>query len=324
MAERWDMIIIGAGSAGMAAAIYAARFNLKVLMMGEEVGGLLNESHCVENYPGYKSISGLDLMMKFKEHADNLDVPHKNGRVTKVDVHNMDEEKKRYFTVVTGKGEKEETHEARTLLFATGARHKKLGAKGEKELSGKGVSYCATCDAAFFKNVPVCIIGGGDSAAIAGNLLKEFASKVYVIVRKDHMRAEPLNLKRLEDSDKVEILYETEVEEVLGENEVEKVKLTREHDGSNELEVNGMFVEIGQIINSELAQELGVETNDRGEIVINDRSQTSLPAVYAAGDVGNREYKQALTGASEGAVAAFSAYALLQKIDEGEDVEVSY
>ena len=323
--DVWDTIVVGVGSAGMAAAIYAARFNLKVLVIGKEVGGLLNDSHNVENYPGYKSISGLDLMMKFKEHMDNLDVPFKDEWVEQAETCNPENPKERCFKLTTkdGNGEQHE-YKCRTLIITTGARHKKLNAKGEEDLSGKGVSYCATCDAAFFKDVPVAIVGGGDSAAIAGNLLREFASKVYVLVRSDEMRAEPINKKRLEDSDKVEILYETEVEEILGENEVEGVKLTKEYNGSDTLELQGVFIEIGQIMNSDIGKQLGCELTDRGEIIINDKSETNVQGVFAAGDVGNREYKQALTGAAEGAVAAFGCYALIQKVHEEKDVNVGY
>ena len=312
--ERWDTIIIGAGSAGMAAAIYAARFNLRTLIIGQEVGGLLNESHNVENYPGFKSIPGLDLMMQFKEHVDNLHVPTVNEWVQSV------ERKGKHFVVNTDAN----AYEGRTIIFATGAKHRHLGAKGEDAFAGKGVSYCATCDAAFFRNVPVCVVGGGDAAALAANLLKGFASKVYVIVRKDHMRAEPINKRRLEESEKVEIVYGAEVLEVLGESEVTGVRLNKEVGGSDILPVQGMFVEIGQIIQSELAERLGVQLNAKKEIIINGASETNIPGVYAAGDVGDRAYKQALTGAAEGAVAAFSAYALLQKLDGGEDVDVSY
>jgi len=325
MDEQWDTIVIGVGSAGMAAAIYAARFNLKVLVIGQEVGGLLNESHNVENYPGYKSIPGLDLMMKFKEHMDNLNVPVKNEWVKKIEKHCYDDQKKCTYEVITDLGEgKTASYHGRTIIFTTGTKHRKLNAKNEEALSGKGVSYCATCDAAFYKGVPVAIVGGGDSAALAGQLVSEFASKVYIIVRKDKMRAEPINIMRLEKAKNVEIVYNTEVLEVLGENQVTGVKLSKPYEGSDTLPLEGVFIEIGQLVQSDLAQEIGVTVNDKNEIIINEKSETNLRGVYAAGDVGNREYKQALTGASEGAVAAFSAYALLKKIHDDEIVDVTY
>ena len=205
-----------------------------------------------------------------------------------------------------------------------GTKHRKLGAKGEERLAGKGVSYCSTCDAAFFKDVPVAIVGGGDSAAQAGALLVQFAAHVYVIVRKDRMRAEPINIKRLEQNPKVTILYGTEVAEVLGESAVTGLRLTKQFDGKDILPVQGVFVEVGHDIQNEIAKQIGVAVNERGEIVIDGESKTNVPGVYAAGDVGNRRYKQALTGAAEGAIAAFSAYERLQRTDSGESVEIGY
>ena len=323
--EKWDTIIIGAGSAGMAAAIYAARFNMKVLMIGKVVGGLLNESHNVENYPGYKSIPGLDLMMNFKEHVDNLNIPLKEEWVVDATAHNLDNPKETYFEITTvDENEDKHIYYGRTVILTMGTKHKRLGAKGEDALSGKGVSYCATCDAAFYKKIPVAIVGGGDSAAQAADLVAEFASHVYLIVRKDQMRAEPINKKRIEENPKITILYNTEVSEVIGEKEVESLRLTKPFNGSDILPLQGMFVEIGHDVQSEMAVKLGVKVNDHKEIIIDGDSATNVRGVWAAGDVGNRRYKQALTGASEGAIAAFGAYALLKKIDSGEHVEISY
>ncbi|MBR9700479.1 FAD-dependent oxidoreductase [Candidatus Woesearchaeota archaeon] len=322
---KYDTIIIGAGSAGMSAAIYAARFNLSVLMLGQEVGGLLNESHCVENYPGFNKIPGIDLMMKFKEHVDSLKIETKNDWVSKIEACDSSNPKQRCFKVTAKDFSGNEIeYQGRTIVLATGAKHRHLGAPGEDNLSGKGVSYCATCDAAFYKDVPVAIVGGGDSAAIAGALVSEFASKVYVIVRTKEMRAEPINRVRLEKNQKVEILYETEAAEMLGEEKVSGVKLSKPFEGKDTLDVKGVFIEIGQLPQSELAEGLGVKLNDRKEIIINDKSETSIEGVYAAGDIGNREYKQALTGAAEGAIAAFGVYALLQKVDEEKDVNIGY
>jgi thioredoxin reductase (NADPH) len=196
-----------------------------------------------------------------------------------------------------------------------GTKHKHLGAIGEDRLSGKGVSYCATCDAAFYRNIPVAIVGGGDSAAQAADLVAEFASHVYLVVRKE-MRAEPINRQRVEQNPKITILNNTEVVEVLGEKEVDAIKLTNPFNGSDILPVKGMFVEIGHDVQSEIGVKLGVNVNAHKEIIIDGDSATNIRGVWAAGDVGNRRYKQALTGAAEGAIAAFGAYALLKKIDE--------
>lgn len=317
----YDVIIVGAGSAGMAAGIYSVRFGLKTLVLGKVVGGLLNESHNVENYPGYASIPGLDLMMKFKEHCDHLNVPIKEEWVTAAQSLPSDGKHGTLYRI-TAEDETGVKHEytGRTLILAMGTKHRKLGAKNEEKLSGRGVSYCATCDAAFYKNVPVAIIGGGDSAAQAGDLVAQFASHVFMLVRKDKMRAEPINVQRLEQNPKVTIIYNTNALEALGDKMLTGIKLSTPYNGSDVLPVEGMFIEIGHDVQSELAAQLGVELNDHGEIKIDAQSQTNLPGVYAAGDVADRPYKQAITGVAEGVIAAFGAYSLVKKRVSGKDL----
>ena len=310
--EQYDVLIIGAGSAGMSAGIYAQRFGLKTLIVGKVVGGLLNDSHRVENYPGFAAIPGFDLMMEFKKHVDSLEIPVHEEWV--VSAKKQDDE---LFYVKTDKAE----YLSKTLIITTGTKHRHLGLAHEEELAGKGVSYCATCDAAFTKGQDVIIVGGGDSAAQAGELVAQHANKVYVAVRKNKMRAEPINIKRLEDNSKVDILYETEVTELLYDNSgLTGVKLT---DGS-ELKVQTLFVEIGADVQSELAIQLGAAVNERKEIIIDEDSKTNIEALYAAGDCGNKKFKQAITGASEGVVAAFSAYEYIKMKEDGEKVEISY
>lgn len=315
--DIYDVIIVGAGSAGMAAGIYSVRFGLKTIVLGKVVGGLLNESHNVENYPGYASIPGLDLMMKFKEHCDHIGVPIKEEWVTSAQSLPGDDSTGTLYRIIAedDSGAKRE-YTGRTIIFAMGTKHRKLGAKNEEKLSGRGVSYCATCDAAFYKNVPVAIVGGGDSAAQAGDLVAQFASHVYMLVRKDQMRAEPINIKRLEQNPKVTIIYNTEALEAIGDKALTGIKLSTLYNGSDILPVEGMFVEIGHDIQSELAAQLGVALNDHKEIKIDSESRTNLPGVYAAGDVADRPYKQAITGVAEGVVAAFGAYSLVKRIGE--------
>jgi thioredoxin reductase (NADPH) len=323
--NTYDTIIIGAGSAGMSAAIYAARFNISVLVIGKVVGGLLNESHNVENYPGFASIPGLDLMMKFKEHCDHLKVPFKDELVTDITVNDYNDPKKtRYILTTEDENSEKHSYIARTVILTMGTKHKKLGALNEESLSGRGVSYCATCDAAFYKGVPVAIVGGGDSAAQGAELVGQFASKVYIIVRKDKMRAEPINIKRLEQNPNIEFLYNTQVLEVLGDKAVTGIKLSAPYKDSDILPLEGVFVEIGHDIQSALAEKIGVKLNDHKEIIIDGESKTNIRGVYAAGDVADRKYKQAITGAAEGVVAAFSAYSLLKTIDVGEAADIGY
>ncbi len=321
---EYDTIIIGAGSAGMSAAIYMKRFNMNVLIIGKVVGGLLNESHNVENYPGFASIPGLDLMMKFKEHCDHLAIPFKEEWVNDAKVHDYDNPQKTKYELTTEDDDgNKHTYFAKTVILTMGTKHKKLGAKNEEALSGRGVSYCATCDAAFYKNLPVAIVGGGDSAAQAGELVAQHASKVYMIVRGDKMKAEPINIKRLENNPKVEMIYSTQVLEAIGEKAVTGIRLSTKYHDSDILPVEGLFVEIGHDIQSELAVKLGVKVNDHKEIVIDSDSKTNIRGVYAAGDVANRKYKQAITGAAEGVVAAFSAYTHIKGLS-GEGVDISY
>lgn len=306
----YDVLIVGAGSAGMAAGIYAARFGMKPVIVGRETGGLLNESHKVENYPGFVAIPGFDLMMKFKEHVESLDVPIKNDWVESI-TKNDDGT----FTLKTDK----EDLQGKTVIISTGTKHRKLGLAREDELAGKGVSYCATCDAAFNKDLDVAVVGGGDSAALAAGLVAQFANKVYVLVRGDKMKAEPINRKRLEDNPKIEILYNTSPTELIGD-QLELVKLNNGAD----LKVQSLFVEIGADVQSELAVSLGVSVNERKEIVIDQESKTNVEAVYAAGDCCNRAYKQAITGVAEGVIAAFSAYDYIKRKESDEGANIGY
>jgi thioredoxin reductase (NADPH) len=198
-------------------------------------------------------------------------------------------------------------------LFATGTKHRKLGVPGEAELENRGVSYCALCDGAFFKEKIVSIVGGGDSAVKEALFLSEHASKVYIIVRKDYLRAEPINAARLEKNDKIEVLYKTEIEEIKGTDKVEALKFKDGTGGDmagKEIEMQGVFMAIGHDAQTALAEELGVELNDKKEIKINRRTETNMKGVFAAGDCCDTEFKQAITGSAEGVTASYYAYHL--------------
>jgi len=311
----YDVVVIGSGSAGMSAAIYAARFGLSTLILGKVVGGLLNDSHKVENYPGFVAIPGYDLMMKFKEHVDSLSIPVKEEWVERV-VRNPDGT----FTAKTPEG----SYTGRTIIFTMGTKHKHLGVEREQELTGKGISYCATCDGAFFKKQNVVVVGGGDSAALAGQLLSQHATHVYVLVRKDSMKAEPINVKRLQDAKNITIIYNAEVKELLGAKGLEGIRMTTTHEGSDTLKVTGLFVEIGHTIQSDLAQQAGVKVDEHKQIIIDQNSATNVPGAFAAGDVCNRRFKQAITGAAEGVIAAFGAFEHIKRVRDGVDVEVGW
>ncbi|MFH1391270.1 MAG: FAD-dependent oxidoreductase [Candidatus Diapherotrites archaeon] len=292
--EKYDFIIVGAGSAGLPAAVYAARFKLKTLVIGAVVGGTIINTHVVENWPGIIEVSGWDLMEKLKEHVKANDVEIVNDKVIDVKKENN------FFIVKTN----EKEFKAKTILIATGTERKKLNVKGEKEFTNKGVSYCAVCDGALFKDKIVSVIGGSDSAAKEALFLSEHAKKVYIIYRGTKIKAEPINAERVEKNSKIEILYEKNISEIFGEQLVTGIKFKE----GGELKLSAVFVEVGAIPNSELAEKLGVKLTDKKEIIIDAESKTNVPGVFAAGDVGNKHFKQAITGASEGVIAAFSAY----------------
>jgi len=296
----YDFIIIGGGASGLSSAMYASRLGLKTLALAEMPGGLITTTHLVENWPGTKQISGPDLGMAFYEHALVSGTEIKNEVAKKV------EKKNEIFKITTGSNE----YEGKSILFATGTEHRHLGAKGEKEFENKGVSYCALCDGGFFKNKIVAVVGGGDSAAKEAIFLSEHASKVYLIVRRDILRAEPINADKISKTSKIEILYKTEIDEIIGTNKVEKIRFKKGEGKYSEQEIpmDGVFMAIGHIAHTDLAKDLGVELNDKGEIKINRKAETNIPGVFAAGDCADTEFKQAITGSAEGVTAAYYAF----------------
>jgi len=307
----YDFIVIGSGASGLSAAMYAARLNLKTLVVGEQPGGLITTTHVVENWPGTLSVSGPDLGMNLFEHAQKSGAEFKNEKV--VEVTKKGETASGYpeaYIVRTASGE----YEGRTVLFATGTKHRGLDAPGVKEFENKGVSYCALCDGGFYKGKIVSVVGGGDSAAKEALFLAEHASKVYIIVRKDVLKAEPRNQKLIDGSAKIEILFNTEITEILPDESGSKVGSLKFQDG-REIPMDGVFLAIGHIAQTEVAEKLGVELNEKGEIKINRHSETNLPGVFSAGDCADTEFKQAITGSAEGVTAAYYAFKYIASLD---------
>lgn len=298
-----DVAIVGGGPAGYSAAIYAARFRLTLRLFAETPGGLIITTHLVENWPGIPMISGWDLMQRFQEHLDSMQIPVEIERVLEVS-----RDEKGLFHLKTDSGTEVV---ARTLILGTGSEHRKLNAPGEKDLANKGVSYCATCDAALFKEKVVAIVGGSDSAAKEALLLSEYASKVYILYRGEKIRPEPINGERVMQNPKIEVVTKVNVQEIRGTDRVESVLL----DNGQEIALQGVFIAIGQLPQNELAKTLGVELESNGEIIIDRLARTNVPGVFAAGDVANNPFKQAVTGASEGVAAAFSAYEYVRKAE---------
>lgn len=297
--EEFDLIIVGGGCTGYPAAVYASRFNLKTLVIARELGGLITTTHLVENYPGFISLSGQELADKLKAHVEANNVPIENDIVTEI------KKEGDYFIVKTDILEKE--YKTKTVILATGTKHKHLDAPGENEFNGRGVSYCATCDSPLFKNKVVGIVGGSDSAAKEAMVLSQNCSKVYMFVR-SHIKAEPINADRIRKISNIEIIEGIQIKEILGSKSVEKVKLSREHNGALEIELQGLFIAVGMLPQNELAKQLGVKLNQGGEIIIDRLSRTNVPGIFSGGDVTDMPWKQGVLGSAEGSTAAYSAF----------------
>ncbi|RMF07334.1 thioredoxin reductase [Candidatus Woesearchaeota archaeon] len=297
--KTYDLIIIGGGVVGGAALMYAGRLGMKVLMIGETLGGTIILTDTVENYPGFKKLTGKELADRILEHAKEYPVEIEEDRVKSVR-----KLESGCFEVKTF----QKTFKAKSILFATGTKHRKLNVPGSEEFENRGVHYCALCDGYFYKDKVVAVVGGGDSAAKEALILAEHASKVYIIARGDHLKAEPINRKRVEENPKIEVILKTNVTEIFGDKTVTGVKLDNPYNGKDILELSAVFVEIGQIPQTELAKELGVELNAKGEIIIDRDSKTNMEGVFAAGDCVNSSFKQAIVGVGEAVVAVYSAY----------------
>lgn len=298
----YDIIIIGSGFAGYSAAIYSARYNLKTLVVGKVPGGAIVVASEVENYPGFKKISGLELMNKFEEQAKGS-----GAEIVVDEVLGIIKQDKSFKVETRGKKE----FEAKTIILASGTDRRKLDVPGAGDYEGKGVHYCAICDSVFYKDKVVAVVGGSNSAAHSALLLSRFAKQVYFIYRREKLRSEPVLVDEVEKTKNIEIIYKTNVVEVKGSKFVEKAMLDNEYKGSKELELDGIFVEVGSVPSSAIAKELGVKLTDSGEIIVNESCETNVKGIFGAGDVTNIVVKQGIVAASQGAIAATSAYGFI-------------
>jgi len=304
--ENWDVIIIGGGSAGLAAGIYAVRSGLKTLILEEKLpGGTIADASTVVNYPGFAEISGGELAEKMTSHTKKVGaIIHDLESVTELEL--MGEKK----IVKTSRA----TYEAKAVIFSTGSHYKELGVKGEKEFRGKGVSYCGVCDGPFFKGKRVLVVGGGNSACITTLYISGIASEIIVIHRKKAFRAEEFLVNDISSKSNVTVLWNTEVQEIKGDKQVKAVTLVDNTTGAtSELAVDAVFVQVGEAPNSQLAKAAGVETDEHGYIKADIHQQTNLPGVFAAGDVTNHPVKQVGTAVGQGTIAALEAYTYIRQ-----------
>lgn len=296
MSKIYDLIIVGSGPAGLAAAIYASRAELDTIIIEKAPlsGGQIINTYEVDNYPGIPGISGFDLSTKFREHCDKMGMTFITGNVTKFEL----EDNIKVLTLEDGT-----IYQAKTIIIATGANPRKLQVEGEERLSGMGVSYCATCDGAFFRNKVTAVVGGGDVAVEDAIFLARLCKKVYVIHRRDEFRAAKTYINKLLSLDNVEIIWDSTVEEIKGQEFVEKIHVKNKKTGEvSELEVDGIFIAVGNIPNSDVYKGI-VDMDNGGYIVAGEDCHTNIPGVFAAGDVRTKELRQIITAASDGANA---------------------
>lgn len=310
MAEEkiYDVIIIGAGPAGMTAALYTSRANLSTLMIERGIpGGQMANTEEVENYPGYDHILGPELSNKMFEHAKKFGAEYGYGDVKEII------DGKEYKIVVAGKKE----YKARAVIITSGAEYKKIGVPGEKELGGRGVSYCAVCDGAFFKGKELVVVGGGDSAVEEGVYLTRFATKVTIVHRRDKLRAQKILQDRAFANEKISFIWNHTVKEINEEGgKVGSLTLTDVNtEEEQEFKADGVFVYVGMLPLSKPFEALGI-TNENGYIETNDRMETRVQGIFAAGDVREKALRQIVTATGDGSIAAQSAQHYIEELKE--------
>ncbi|MGR6898672.1 thioredoxin-disulfide reductase [Rummeliibacillus sp. BSL5] len=309
----YDVVIIGAGPAGMTAAVYTSRGNLSTLMLERGIpGGQMANTEEVENYPGFDSILGPELSTKMFEHAKKFGAEYAYGDVTEI----VDGEE--YKTIKTTSKE----FKTRAIIISTGAEYKKMGIPGEKELGGRGVSYCAVCDGAFFKNKNLIVVGGGDSAVEEGIYLTRFANKVTIVHRRDQLRAQKIIQDRAFANEKIDFIWNHTVKEIHEKDgKVGSATLVSTVDGTEqEMPIDGVFVYIGMLPLTKPFEDLGI-LNKTGYIETNDLMETSIKGIYAAGDVREKSLRQIVTATGDGSIAAQAVQHYVEELKEKFEVQ---
>jgi thioredoxin reductase (NADPH) len=303
-----DVIIIGSGPAGLTAALYSARADLKPLVFtGNEIGGQVSITNEVENYPGFpEGLTGPELVEKFQKQAERFGARVEYAEVTEVDFDNHPIRVRSY----------DNEYQAKSIIIATGASPRKLGVPGEVELTGRGVSYCATCDGFFFQGREIVVVGGGDSALEEGVFLTKFASRVRVIHRRDQLRAGNTLQRRANRNEKIEFVWNTIVTEINGNGAVDSVQVKDVNTGEvSTLEAEGVFIYIGHYPNSQLFKDK-LDMDEEGYLITDRRTGTSVPGVFAAGEIADSVFRQVVTSAGEGCKAAIQAERYLAELED--------
>ena len=304
--NKYDLVILGTGPAGLTAGLYSTRYKLKTLAIGQIDGGMMSESHKICNFPTEKEISGFDLTQKMKENSISQGMGFRRSEVLNV------EKVGDTFEVTISNNNK--LH-SKAVLFATGTVHRKLNLPNEEKLLGRGVSYCATCDGMFYRNKIVAVVGGGDSAVTSALYLSEISEKVYLIYRGNKLKAEPIWVEKISKKPNVEIIFETNIKEFLGDSSLEKITLDKKYLDSYELNVDGVFVEIGtEPKYFDYLKKLEVEMDEFNYIKVDKAQKTNVSGIWAAGDVttGSNKFRQIITACSEGAIASEDIFKYIQ------------
>jgi thioredoxin reductase (NADPH) len=302
----YDIAIIGSGPAGYSAGIYSSRYQLNTVIFGKMMGGTASEAHKICNYPGFDDISGMELSNKMYEHAKNTGCNIKFESIANIEKVNN------HFKLTTDLNKE---YEAKTVLLAVGTERTKLSIPNEDKFLGKGLSYCATCDANFYKDKVVGVIGGSSAATMAAVMLSDLSKKVYILYRGEELRGDPTWKRQALKKENIEVLYKTVVTKLIGDDKLESLELNREYEGSNTLDVDGVFVEIGSEPNKNLPQKIGIKTDKNGYIEVDEAQRTNIKGIWAAGDctTNSNGFRQVVTAVSEGAIASDDIYKYLNR-----------
>lgn len=309
----YDTIIIGAGPAGFTAGIFAARREMKALIISKNMGGQMIWAAEIENYPGFKSINSIDLITKLQDQVTHLGVAIKNNEVKKL------VKKDKYFELYT----ESEVWQAKTIIIAMGLSPRRLAIPGEKKFTGKGVSYCANCDGPFYRDKVVAVVGGGNAALDAAEVLSKITARVYLIHRRQEFRGFEALIVEVKNKDNITFVLDSEVVEIIGEEKLDKIKVVNKVLKKNKtINVDGLFIEIGRIAHTDLVAGL-VDRDQRGQIMVDEKCSTSSPGIFAAGDVTQVPFKQITIATGQATIAALAAYEYLQ-LGQGKDAKVIF